>query len=471
MLIPYRMLRVLLVLIAVLVAVLAFVFDRPWLYVGAAVPLVGALGLLVNYVRNASASRGAVTDGPGQTPESMTDLGIMDVRPQERQGGGDGASSNTEETSTSRADVEKRMPQDGVQTEPVPVGTSQSEVAKGRDEEEIGSSSTPIPDEQVRPVEDTDPVLHPLLESLRAAVDAETVCLLLQKDVALKYEIEALASVHSSIRRGESFETDEPLLTATMSRQPVTVRQIDGRTRSDLQYYDTIPDVTQVGVAPVGRPGTASTVFLLADATSEVDLNSSRVRSLLDHFADTIEEVRHAEVHEEPSRSAPSEEGPAASTGSDEPDDGTDRGEDEEPRPRGEIVAEEMEAADDASDPLSLVLVHLNRAESIARQGQAEVDRAEQHFRTRLEDLAPGQRVERFGELTYGIFVRQNAGAMEDWAVDLQEAMAGETGVLEGGVSVGVAVRSPDHGAEGLREDATKALLEAYETGTCTIIE
>jgi hypothetical protein len=347
-----------------LVAVLAFVFDRPWLYIGAAVPLVGALGLLVNYVRNASASRGAVPEAPGRTPDSMTDLGIMDVRPQEREGGGDGASSNSEEASTpSRSHVEKRMPQDGVQTEPVPVGTSESEVAKGEGEEEIGSPSTAISDEQAAPVDDTDPVLHPLLESLRAALDAETVCLLLQKDVALKYEIEAVASVHADVHRGEAFETDEPLLTATMSRQPVTVRPIDDQTRSDLQYYDTIPDVTQVGVAPVGRPGTASTVFLLADATSEVDFTSSRVRSLLDHFADTIEEIRHAESQEEPSQSAAYEEGAELSPGRDAPDVGPDRAEEKEPRPRGEIIAEEMEAADEVSEPLSIVLGQLNRAE------------------------------------------------------------------------------------------------------------
>jgi hypothetical protein len=33
-----------------------------------------------------------------------------------------------------------------------------------------------------------------------------------------------------------------------------------------------------------------------------------------------------------------------------------------------------------------------------------------------------------------------------------------------------VAVRDARHDPEGLRTDATDALLEAYETGTCTII-
>jgi hypothetical protein len=129
-----------------------------------------------------------------------------------------------------------------------------------------------------------------------------------------------------------------------------------------------------------------------------------------------------------------------------------------------------MTAADAGDDDLALVLVHLNRAESIARRGPEAVDTAEQLLRTRLEHFAPGQRVERFGELTYGLFPRQGLDEVETWAADLQDALAEETGELEGGVSVGVAVRSPRHDAQELRADATEALREAYETGTCTIV-
>jgi len=79
--------------------------------------------------------------------------------------------------------------------------------------------------------------------------------------------------------------------------------------------------------------------------------------------------------------------------------------------------------------------------------------------------------VERFGELTYGVFVRDDVEAVEAWAVDVQEAMAQETGALEGGVSVGAAVHDPESpDPDRLRTNATKALQEAYETGTCTIV-
>jgi hypothetical protein len=130
-----------------------------------------------------------------------------------------------------------------------------------------------------------------------------------------------------------------------------------------------------------------------------------------------------------------------------------------------------MEAANATEAPLALVLVHLNRAEAIARQGDDAVASTERLFRARLEQAAPGQRVERFGELTYGIFVRQGPADVEDWAIDLKETMDAETGDLEGGVSVGVVVQGDSHtDPEHLRADATAALRESYETGTCAIV-
>jgi hypothetical protein len=318
-------------------------------------------------------------------------------------------------------------------------------------------------------VSDDRPVLGPFLESLRAALGAETVCLLVQEEVVLEYRIEALASAHSEVQRTGHFETRSPLLTATMSRQPVTVRTLDGNEqRADLAFYERPPAIEQVAVAPVPQPDTAATVFLLADATAETDLSASRARSLLERFADTVTLLREPDAapvgHER--TPVPDPEGTGESPPAAEPtEDATDK-----PRPRREIIAEEMRAADAGDDELALVLVHLNRAESIARRGEEAVDKAEHLLRTRLEHLAPGQRVERFGELTYGLFPRRGLEEVEAWAADLQDAMVQETGELEGGVSVGVAVRGPRHDAEELRADATEALREAYETGTCTIV-
>lgn len=472
------MLRVLLVLVAVLAAVLAFVFDQPWLYAAAAVPLLGALGLLGRYFWIASQHSSSQAESMDPPDDSLEDLGIMDVRPQDREGGANGTSDPSHE--------------DGAE-DPTPASTSdaddpgpenpQAPQEERLDQRRAERRGTPpeAPSENDEGVQSDDrPVLGPLLESLRAAIGAQTVCLLVQEEVVLDYQIAALASLHSNVQTNGSFETQSPLLSASMSRQPVTIRSLEKEDRDDLCYYETAPSITQVAIAPLSRPDTSASVFLLADATAETELDTSQVRSLLKRYAETVgsvldskeaeetsassQEVETADMEPEPTPQGQAEEGAVDPANGTEPPkrDGT-------PRPRREIIAEEMEAADVASDPLALVLVLLNRYESIAREGETAVERAEHHFRTRLENLAPGQRVERFGELTYGIFLRREMEAVEVWALDLQDAMARETGELEGGVSIGVAVRDARHTPEELRGDATEALLEAYETGECAI--
>jgi hypothetical protein len=448
------MIRFLLVLVAVLIAVLAFALERPWLYAAAGVPLLGALGLLGEQLWSAYQRKEKSSTASSDTPP-LEDLGIMDVRPHDRQGGSNGSSASEPEPA---AAPEGGASDSSPASQSAPAAVAADDPASGTATQ---TATETVPDAEA----DEAPVLGPFLESLRAALGARTVCLLVQEEVILEYRIEACASTEPGTQQSGVFETQSPLLTATMSRQPVTVRRIGAEERADLGYYRTPPSIEQVAVAPVPEPDSASTVFLLADATAEVDLEASDARSLLERFADTIGMLRDAD----PSASAP-DDGALPDEGS--PNGAPPEADDEAapPRPRHEIIAEEMTAADAGDDDLALVLVHLNRAESIARRGPEAVATAEQLLQTRLEHFAPAQRVERFGELTYGLFPRQGLDEVEPWAADLQDALAEETGELEGGVSVGVAVRSPRHDAQELRSDATEALREAYETGTCTIV-
>jgi len=452
------MIRILLVLAAVLIAVLAFVFHQPWLYAAAGVPLIGALGLLGRQLWGAYRREKNQQSAPPANPP-LEDLGIMDVRPHDRQGGSNGSSASEADTSTSSEETSTSAEQ---QTESPPVSSPDAQTTAVEREPETTTRTAP---ETTTVETDEQPVLGPYLESLRAALGARTVCLLVQEDVILEYRIEACASVESAVQRGGIFETQSPLLTATMSRQPVTVRPVTEEDREVLGYYDTPPAIEQMAVAPVPQPNSATTVFLLADATANTDLGTSQARSLLERYAETVEMLGElGETRDEQER------GRAPDATTEEETAAPSEDEEEKPRPRREIIAEEMTAADAGDDDLALVLVHLNRAESIARRGAESVDKAERLLRTRLEHFAPGQRVERFGELTYGLFPRRGLDEVEPWAAELQDAMAEETGELEGGVSVGVAVRGPRHDANELRADATEALREAYETGTCTIV-
>lgn len=469
------MVRFLLVLLAVLVVGLAVLFGRPWLYAITGFIVAGGLGALGWWLWTMYHEEQQTAERPSPNPDpddpSLDELGIMDIQPQEA----DAAPEEGDERgATHTTDDAARATPVSDEEEPASPGPSTSQSTTAQPTQETDETTDP----------GESPVLTPLLEAAREALDAETVCLLVQEDVALTYRIEALASNHPSVRQTGSFDTQTPLLTATMSRESVTRRSLAESEVAveDLGYYDTPPAVDHLALAPIAQPDASSTTFLLADAASEVDLGASRARTVLSQFADTVGlllDAERAPDPPDPEPSAPSSddandpENPTLfsqhSNGTAEPPSDMDEDADDSPRPRRELIAEEMADAQSASEPLALALIHLNRAESIARQGADAVASAERLFQARLEQNAPNQRVERFGELTYGIFFRAGPDTIEPWIADFEAAMAKEEGQLEGGASVGVAVWT-DEDPEGLRTAATEALRKAYETGTCTIV-
>lgn len=456
------MLRSLLTLLAVLITGLAVLFERPWLYVVTGLIVIGGLGLLGWWLWTAYATEDR--DRPRPSPDSeeadpsLEDFGIVDIKPENAQGRASSAGARESSASSSGREEPASSPIDSPTPAAKPSPSSEE-------------SGPPAPSED--PAEEA-PTLSPLLESLRSAIDARTVCLLIQEDVALTYRIEAIASTHPSVQTSGTFDTQTPLLTATMSREAVTLRPLaeEKLAIEDLRYYDDPPPVDHLAVAPVSRPNTSSTTFLLADAPAEADLGRSEARTFLKHFAETVALLLSNDSGPvSPSDPASADESvngqdPASTSPMDPSGDS-----DASPRPRHEIIAEEMESAEADDDDLALALVHLNRAESIARRGDEAVASAERLFHARLDQLVPSQRIERFGELTYGVFFRAGADAVESQVADLQNTMDREDGELEGGVSVGVAVwQDRSDKPKALRAAATEALREAYETGTPTIV-
>ncbi|WP_103026603.1 GGDEF domain-containing protein [Salinibacter altiplanensis] len=479
------MVRFLLVLLAVLVVGLAALFGRPWLYVATGLILVGGLGglgwwLWTTY-RQAPQAPERPRPGPDSDDPSLDELGIMDIQPQGRPPSASDAPPD-ETTAPHPQDAPSDTsshPDASTPAENPPAGDTSTEDAPAP----ASASQPPRPAAQsTQEPADTEEksVFVPLLETARVALDAQTVCLLVQEDMALTYRVEAIASPHPSIRRSGSFDTQTPLLTATMSRESVTYRSLTGTEMAieDLGYYEDPPVVDHLSLAPVPQPDASTTTFLVADAPSDVDLGSSRTRTLLSHFADTVALLFNEEQSPEAPDPQPNPDGSpevedadmlAPNTNGTADADAVLEGDSDEPRPRRELIAEEMDAAQSASEPLALALVHLNRAESIARQGKEAVASAERLFQARLEQKAPNRRVERFGELTYGIFFRAKPDTVEPWISDFEAAMRQEEGQLEGGASVGVAMWT-DETPEALRTAATEALREAYKTGTCTIV-
>ena len=466
------MLRLLLVVLAVLVAGLAVLFEHPWLYMATGAILAGGLGLLGWWIWTVYLKTEDARASSDTSDIALDEVGIVDIHPagipQD-----DAASSPDAPAPSPDSSSQARRPASEA-------SASQAPPSEAPAPETPISQARPIPDDSVATTYER-PVLDPLLEALRAAVDARTVALLAQEHVALTYRIEALASTHADIRHQGAFDTQTPLVTATMSRDDITLRSLSHSQIAveDLGYYTAPPAVDHLAVAPLPQPDSSTTTFLLLDAAAPADLGTKRARTLLKRFTKTVALLYDLDrTPPAPSEASGADEAsgmgeasgtaPVDTSGATAPETETENASDP-PRPRREIIAEEMQAAEAADAPLALALVHLNRAESIARRGEEAVSSAERLFEARLDQMAPTQRVERFGELTYGVFFHETPEMVESWVADLEPAMDQEQGELEGGVSVGVAVWSEET-PEALRSEATKALREAYETGTPTIV-
>ena len=224
------MIRALLVALVVLVAILAFVLDRPWLYAVSGASLVAALGWFVvqgwnTYRRR---KRGA-SNASSNREHRLQDFGIVSIRPQEKEsasaspiqtdgssttdqasnpltarGSSYGTSSGTTDDSPSspettastatrhddngyssesdaRGDTGGDTGGDASETPPAVSARNRQEASTTASDGADEQDSTPLPDAEqaydstlglTTSARHEEPVLVPLVESLRAAVNA-----------------------------------------------------------------------------------------------------------------------------------------------------------------------------------------------------------------------------------------------------------------------------------------------------------
>ena len=307
-------------------------------------------------------------------------------------------------------------------------------------------------------------VLIPCLQSLLAAVRGHTVCLLKQESTESRYRIEAMVSQDANARLRGHFKATSPFLSLLPDEVAVSSIGEGGLPEDYLGYYHEPVDVRQVAWTPV--PGFEEPHYvLLADTKREIGFRVKEPALLADFGAllaallDVGEEKADQEEDLDPENAPePPYAEPGAHTAT--------------TRPRRDIIAEEIEHAQAHDRSLALALVYLNQAEAVADQGDAAVAEAEAALERRLRSETPEGRVERFGELTYGVFLETGVAQAETWATHVQDQLAQEAGALEGGVSIGIALLGERHQTpDALRNDATKALQAAYQTGTSTILE
>lgn len=132
---------------------------------------------------------------------------------------------------------------------------------------------------------------------------------------------------------------------------------------------------------------------------------------------------------------------------------------------RSEIIAEEMAAARATEEPLALALVvPYDAVELGAREGHV-VANAEEQLLERLRGVAGSSRVELFGELVVGVFCNAGPAFVEAWVERVEESGPA--------VQIGIALLRARHRTpEAFRADAETALREAYERKEdCVIVQ
>lgn len=482
------MIRVLLIVLAVVAIVLAVVLRQPLLFLLALGLLGGAVAILTTNLRTRHRSEGEimrVPSGDGGS-EDLKSLGIVEIRPRTA------PAAQPQVVITDAVDTDPEpgfLPDiDGIEDEPDivstdhddPVAGDHREVPRGSTENGVTnvvpggagplfeSASVPaaVPRADagtvrkrtragrimVEHVADRyeEEVILSVLRAVRAALDATTVCLLKQETNPLAYAVEAIVSRNAFARNGGRFASREPLVAGRRALDPLVAACYgpDGFDARRLGYYHESIAIHQVAFVPLLGPSGREIFLLVADTMDMSGLETARSQGLLRDFGRLVQSfigrplTRPKAIAEEPQRS------------------------------RRDIIAEEMRVARERESPLALALVHLNNAESVGETGESRVREAEAELYSRIVEVAEGARVERFGELTFGVFRKDDADAAAGWASRLHLRLSEDKGLLEGGVSVGVALLGARHESpDQLRGDATVALQESFETGECIIVE
>ncbi|MDA0683196.1 MAG: hypothetical protein O3A57_02110 [Bacteroidetes bacterium] len=459
------MLRVLFIILAVVSIALAMVLGQPLLYLLAFILLVGAALLLtMNMRRKHRDVPETFMQAPEQPEEDLSSFGILDIKPRSAsQVFSDEA--NATKASDSGLDLDVHELEDSVEQlssdsadkedTPLPSSSSMSPVDRARTAG-VSKARTRAPRPRIM-VSEADSavladVLIPCLRSLRASVDAYTVCLLRQEDVPLRYQVEVMVSQNSYARNGGSYSAKEPMLSGHKALVPVVYPRVgpNGFPKNKLGYYHESIDVRQVAIVPILPKKHDSLFLMVVDTMNDDGLESASVRVLLEQYARLVSTILDTTDERIP-----------------------DAAEDIEAlRPRREIIADEMEHARTMALPLSLALVYLNRGEALSGDGSADVEGLEDSFSNRLRSVALDARVERFGELTYGVFYHGDHDQLAEWASRIKESFPDQDEPFEGGVSVGVVAMKDRHdGADELRAEATAALAESFQSGECIIVE
>lgn len=443
------MTRVLLIGLAAIAAVLGYLMDNVWLLgIGGALFVVAVLTLIGLAVkrkrRRAEAERQRAAEL--LRDDELRSLGISDIRPKGQPT--DGPATPHEEVEEDgwnlavaddfEAELEEDEPVDELdepieEDEPVDDDIPNAAPEPAR----TGRRVEPVP---VQAAPDDSPfwrvhsptAINSYLRALWASTEVQTVALFSADTNRKTYTLEAALSHSPAVRHEGRFAAADHLASQVSLDRPLTVLEENDPLVRALPYYSRPVHVGGAAVLPV-RDHEGSPVFLVADLPPDQPGFTERQRTLLLGYARLLETMlQQPEDEEANQRTVPT---------------------------RRSIIADEMTRARAASRPLALALVYRADAEAIAEDGPDAVAAAERELRLHLEDHPHEARIERFGEQMYGVFLHDDAPALESWADDVRDRAEAKGLPLV----IGVARLGDRHAdADALRADAANALQEAF---------
>ena len=304
----------------------------------------------------------------------------------------------------------------------------------GSDESQIGPEAESKTRFSSLPNPEDSRALNGILEGFRAAIGGHAVGALRQlTEDGQEFSILGTAGLDWAKSRGDRFRFQVPLLS---SSQRLTIRSVNATDLPAryLNYSFNAGVIKRVAITRIG----ATSIVLLIDTVDEYGLMHPRTVDLIELFAQTLNLLFYRE---------------------------------DPLRPRHEIISEEIARARSRGQELALALVLLNNAESVSKLGRGLIQQVEGSMAASLKRSAMSHRVEKFGELLFGVFTDGRRASLEVWHEQVRAAIAEDKVHLEGGVTIGIAVLNERHtDAIALREEARKALVEAYNRGGRTVI-
>ncbi len=274
--------------------------------------------------------------------------------------------------------------------------------------------------------------LIPILQGFRTALNAHAVGIIRELG---NYEYKVIGTVGQDWIRshGDVFVLKYDLLGDSQSTA-IHLVEPNGLQSNHLTYSRTPASITALGISAIGKTGN----YLLVDTTDEGGLSHPRAEELLEIFGNTYKLLLYKE---DPNR------------------------------PRHEIISEEMNTAREKKCDLALALVVPQRADLLIKTYGDFLDEIEADLEGCLTRATNEGRVIKFGEILYGVFTDGNKKSLEVWHKDLQNEIKSHGGLLTGGVFIGIVIMKKEHTtADELRNDAKRALVEAYKGTNETVI-